>query len=131
MIHIGEAVKDGNTGEFRQIFHDFLIEAAVFNTVKEAAQHFGRIFQGFLFPHLRAFGIEEGHMGAFIVAGGFKGAPRSRRGFFKEQYDIFSFQKRLIVDPRSFLGFERCRQIQQITDFLGGEIHQCQKASSL
>jgi len=52
MPFVSQPVPYRHTCIFRQIFDRFLAEAAEFDTVKHAAEHFGGVFNGFLFAQL-------------------------------------------------------------------------------
>ena len=67
-------------GVFCQLFHDALTEAAVFDAVIQAAEHAGRVGNGFLFADLGAGRVEISNVHAEVVRGHLKGAARAGRG---------------------------------------------------
>ena len=89
---VGQAVPHRHAGILRQELHGILAETAVFDTVVHAPQHARRVLDAFLFAHLRAGRVEEGHAHAQVAPRHLKGAARARGGLFKQQHDVAAHQ---------------------------------------
>ncbi len=118
---IGKAVPDRNACVFRQFFNYLLPETAILDTVIHPAQYPGRIFHGFLFPHLRAGRIQIGNPCALVVCRNLKGAPGPGGGFFKNKGDVLAGQSGLLCSS-VFCLFQINRKIEQEFDFAWTEI---------
>ncbi len=121
MGFIGEAVPYRDACVRGQFLHDFLTEAAVFDAIKQAAQHPGGVGNTLLFPDLGAGGIQICDADAQIAGGNLKAAPGARAGLFENQGDVFA-AKSVVGDAVLFFLFQACRQVEKITDFFGCEI---------
>ena len=118
---VGQTVPDGDSGIFSQLLHRLLLEAAVLNAVKHAAQHPCGVGDALLFAHLGAAGVQICHTHSQVVARHLKGAAGAGGGLLKQQHNVLVFQvavgNAVPLHPLKLLG-----QIQQITDFRRGVI---------
>ena len=125
---IGQAVPYRNARVFGQRVHDVLPVSAVFDSVVDAPQHAGRVFQRLFFTHLRTGGAQIGDPCALIVGRHFERTARPRRVFLEQQHDIFALE-RFFLFPDVLVRFQPCGQIQQITDLPRREVEERQQTS--
>ena len=125
-----QAVPDGNAGIFCQFLHDVLAEAAILDTVIQAAQNTGGVCDGFFFADLRACGIQIGDMHPEIIGGDLEGAASAGGGLFENQRDGFALQ-RVVGDVGLLLRLQLGGEIDQTCDLLRREVQKCQKVSAL
>ena len=126
---VGQAVPHRHARVTGEIFDHGLLEAPVLDAVKHAAQHLCGVGQRFLLSHLRRAGVEERHAHAEVARAHLKRAACTRRGLFKQQYDLLARQI-LVLHAVLLEALELRGQIQHIVDFLRGKIEQGEKASS-
>ena len=127
MEFVRQAVPDGDAGVFCQLLHDALAEAAVFDAVIQAAEHAGRVSNGFLFADLGAGRVEISNVHAEVVRGHLKGAARAGRGLLKDQRDVLPAEC-VVRDAGLLFGLQGGGEVEQTGDLVGGEVQQGQKA---
>lgn len=113
---VRQSVPNRDARVFRQILHDLLPKAAIFNAVEHPAEDAGRVGDGFLLADLRAGGIEVDRVHPEVGSGHLKRAARPRGGFLKDQRDIFA-RAELVRRAGLFLGLQLRRQRKQVRNF--------------
>ena len=127
MILVGEAVPHRHALT-PELLDGLLREAAVLDAVVHTRQHTGGIPHRFLDADLAAGRPQVGNIRALVESRDLECAARTRRGFLENQRDVLADEALALV-AGGLLGFEPCRQVQQVTDFLLVEIQQLQKVT--
>ena len=125
----GQAVPDRNAGIAAEVFHDLLVEAAVFDTVKHAAENLRGVFERLFLTHLGGTRIKVGHPHSEVVAGHFEGAAGTGRCLLEQQNDVLAGEV-LVRSSRPLETLEVSGEFQQILNLFRGEVQQLQKISS-
>ena len=109
MEFVGQAVPDRHAGKFRELLHDCLSVAPIFNAVVHPPQHTGSVGNRLFFAHLGAGGAEIGHAHAQIMPRHLKGAAGTGGILFKQQRDVLPLVD-AVGNARFFLRFQLRRQ---------------------
>ena len=107
-----------------------MLESPEFNAIKHPSQYPCGIFHGFLLAQLDVAFAQVFGVGAFVDAGHGEGTAGPGRGFFKNQGDVLAFQG-VTENAGTFVGFQCGGKVDQVFDFLGGEIEKLQEIASL
>ena len=126
---VGQAVPHGNAGVLRKIFHDGLLEAAVLDAVKHAAENLRGVGEGFLLAHLGRAGIEERDAHAEITRADFKGAAGAGGGLLKEQNDLLVGEP-LVLHTVVLQALELNGKVDEVVDLFRGEVKKSEEASA-
>ena len=126
MVNVGQPVPNGNTRVRGQCLHHGLFKAAVLDAVVVATEHDRRILPALLLAHVAHRGGEIGDVSALILGGNLKRTAGAGGGLFKQQRNVLVFE-RLVLDAGTLFVLQICSELEQVGNFIGGEILQREK----
>ena len=115
MVVVGEAVPYGNAGVFREIFHDFLAEAAEFDAVKHAAEDARGVGDVLFVAELDVVLSEVFGVSALVYGGDGKGAACACRRLLEDERDVLAFKK-VSFDPGAFFVLKVRCEVKEVID---------------
>ncbi len=89
---VGQPVIDRHARILRQLLHNVLAKAAIFDRVVDPAQNPRGIFDRFLVADMRTRGPKIRHPRALIIGRDLKANAGPRAVFFKDQRDVLALQ---------------------------------------
>ena len=125
----GQAVPHRHGSAGSQLFHVGLREAAEFDAVVETVEHAGGVLDGLLLAHLGAARIEVGHAHAEIHGADLERAARAGGRLLEQQDDVLALEVTM-GGTGQFQVLEFAGQLQQVLDFLGGEVEEAQEVAT-
>ena len=125
----GQAVPHRHASVGAEFLDVGLSIATELDAVVEAAEHAGGVLDGLLLAHLRAAGIEVGHAHAEIHGADLERAARAGGRLLEQQDDVLALEVTM-GGTGQFQVLEFAGQLQQVLDFLGGEVEEAQEVAT-
>ena len=125
---VGQPVPHRHARELGQSLDVLLLLAAELDAVVEAAQDPGGVRHRLFVPHLRARGVQVGHLGSLVVGGHLEGAAGASRGLLEDECDVLAGQP-LHLAAGLLVLLELSRQLEQGAPLICGEVELFEEAA--